>query len=96
MVRCLDGDDVGAEIRPQQKAESLDDVGSLWLPSGQTELRELLVGLQHHKVRAKHHASRLLFVVVDLDGSVVGHAERDDPRLVSLEAGSGSSCVFQR
>ena len=92
MVRGLDGDDIGAEIRPQQQTQSFDDVGSLGLASGETELSELLVRLQHDQVRSKHHTRRLLLVVVDLDGRVVGNSERDDFGFVPLYRGSRTGC----
>lgn len=45
MIRSLNGDDVGAEVRPQQETQGLDGVGPLGLPSRETELCELLVWL---------------------------------------------------
>ena len=89
MIRSLYGDDVGAEVRPQQETQGLDGVGAFGLPSGETELCELLVWLQHHHVRAKHNACLFLLVVVNLDCCVVGHSESDDLCLVAL--GSGGS-----
>ena len=58
MVRCFYGDDISAEIRSQQQAESLNDIGSLWLASGQAELSKLLIGPQHHQLGTKHNSSR--------------------------------------
>ena len=92
MIRRLNSDDVSTEIRPQQQAQSLNDIGSLRLPSREAELGELLVWLEHDEVGAEHHASRLLLVVVDLDGSIVGDSECDDLRLVTLYTGSWTSC----
>ena len=84
VVRGLDGDDVGAEVWPQKQAQGLDGVGLLGLASRQTQLGELLVWHQHDHVRAKHDASLLLLVVVDLNSCIVRHAVRDDFGLVSL------------
>ena len=84
MVRSLDGNNISAEVRSEEKAEGLDGVGLLGLPSRETQLRELLVRLQHDHVRAKYHASLLLLVVVDLNRCVVGYSKRDDPGLVTL------------
>ena len=92
MVRGLYGDDIGAEVGPEEEAKRFDDIGSFWLPSGEAQLRELLVGLQHDEVRSEHDSSRLLLVVVDLDGCVVGHTERDDLRLVSFDHSTRTAC----
>ena len=94
VIRSLDGDDVGAEVRAEQEAEGLDDVGSLGLPTRETQLCELFIWLQHHKVWAKHHPGRLLLVVVDLDRCIVGHTEADDFGLVALEPSTRASCVM--
>ena len=91
VVRRLDGDDIGAEVRSQEQAERLDGVGSFGLSSGETQLRELLVRLQHHHVRAKDHASLLLLVVVYLDSGVVRDSERDHLGLVTLDGSSGGT-----
>ena len=91
VVRRLDGDDIGAEVRSQEQAERLDGVGSFGLSSGETQLRELLVRLQHHHVRAKHHASLLLLVVIYLDSGVVRDSERDHLGLVTLDGSSGGT-----
>ena len=93
MVRRLYGDDIGTEIGSQEETQSLDDVGSLRLASGETQLCELLVRFQHDQVGTKHHTSRLLLVVVDLYRCVVRDSERDDLGLVSLDGGSRTSCV---
>ncbi len=84
MVRSFDGNDIRAEVWTQQQAQRLDSVGSLRLASGETQLSELLVWLQHDHVRAKHHARFLLLVVVDLHRSVVRDTECDHLSLVSL------------
>ena len=55
MVSCLYGDDVGAEVRTQQQAQGLDDVGPLGLPAREAQLGELLVWAQHHKLWAKNN-----------------------------------------
>ena len=90
MVRCLYGDDIRAEVWPKQQAQSLDGVRLLGLASREAELGELLVRLQHHHVWSKHHTSLLLFVVIDLNGSVVGDTEGHDPCLVTLGSRSGT------
>ena len=92
MIRRFNSDDVGTEIRPQQQAQSLNDIRSLRLPSREAELGELFVWLEHDEVGAEHHASRLLLVVIDLDGSIVGDSEGDDLCLVTLYTGSWTSC----
>ena len=84
MVGSFDGDDIRAEIRSQEKAEGLDGIGPLWLPSRETQLRKLLVGLQHDHIGTKDDASLLLLVVVDLDGSIVGHTEGNHLGFVTL------------
>ena len=53
VVSCFYGDDVSAEVGPQEKAECLDNVGPLGLPTGQTKLGELLIRAKHHKFWAK-------------------------------------------
>ena len=90
MIRSLNGDDVGAEVRPEKKTQSLDGVWLLRLAPGEAELCELFVWLQHHHVRSKHHPRLLLLVVIDVDSCIVGHAEGDHPGLVALgRRGSG-------
>ena len=87
MVGGFYGDDVCAEVWPQQEAEGLDGIWPFWLSSGETELSELLVRLQHDHVRTEHHPSLLLLVVVDLNSSVVRHSKGDHPGLVTLGSG---------
>lgn len=84
VVGGLDGDDIRAEVGPQEQTQRLDGVWSLGLPSRQAQLSELLVGLQHDHVWPKHHPSLLLLVVVDLDSSVVRDSEGDHFGLVTL------------
>ena len=84
MIRSLNGDDVGAEVRSEKKAQGLDGVRLLWLTSGEAELSELFVWLQHHHVWSEHNPRLLLFVVVDLDSCVVRHTEGDHTSLVTL------------
>ena len=84
MVGGFDGDDIRAEIWPQEEAEGLDGVGTFWLPPGETQLSELLVRLQHDHVWTEDDAGLLLLVVVDLDGSIVGHTEGDHLGLVTF------------
>lgn len=91
MVRSLDRDDVRAKVGSQEKAERLDGVGPLGLASGEAELSELLVWLQHDHVGAKNHPSLLLLVVVYLHGCVVWDSECDDLSLVPL-CGRRSAC----
>lgn len=83
MVCCLHNDDVGGEIRAQQQAQGLDYVGPLRLAARDAELGELLVGAKHDKVGSEDHPGLLLLVVIDLHGSVMGHTEIDDARLVA-------------
>ena len=91
MVRRLYGDDVSTEVRPEEKTECLDGVGSLGLASRQTKLSKLLIRFEHDHVRAKHHAGLLLFVVVDLDSCVVRDSVGDHLGLVSLVPGTRTS-----
>lgn len=84
MVRSLNGDDICAEVRSQEQAERLDGVGAFRLSSGETELRELLIGLQHHHIWAKHHTSLLLLIVVYLDSGIVRDSESNHPGLVTF------------
>lgn len=84
MVRCLNGDDISAEIWSQKETKGLDGVGFLGLASRETELSELLVWLQHHHVWTKYHSSFLLLVVVDLYGSIMWHSESNHLCLISL------------
>ena len=95
VVRCLYGDDVCAEVRPEEKTESFDGVWFLGLASRETELSELFVRLQHDHVGSEHHASLLLFVVVDLDGCVVGYTERYHTSLVALDGGRTRSTTWR-
>lgn len=92
MIRCLYGDDIGAEIRTQQQTEGFDSVGSLWFASGQAELCELLIWLQHDHVGPKDNTGLLLFVVIDLYGSIVGNSEGDHFGLITLVPSTRSSC----
>lgn len=55
VVGRLDDDDVSEEVGPQQEADGLDDVGPLGFVPGQRQHGELLVGAQHHHLRAEHH-----------------------------------------
>ncbi len=91
MVRGLYGDDVSAEVWPEQQTQSLDSVGSLGLASRETELSELLIRFQHDHVRAKHNTSFLLLVVIDLDCCIMRHSIDDHLGLVSLQVGTGTS-----
>ncbi len=94
MVGGFNGDDIRAEVRSQEETERLDGVGSFWLPSGETQLRELLVRLQHDHVGTEHNPSLFLLVVVYLDGSIVRHSEGDHLGLVALGScgGTGAGC----
>eukprot|EP01137_Pigoraptor_chileana_P037472 Opistho-2@34593 len=83
MVGSLNSDDVRAEVGTKEEAERLDDIGPLGLVSRQRNLRKLLVGAKHHKLRSKDDARLLLLVVVNLDAGVVGHAVCDHARLVA-------------
>ncbi len=91
MVRGFYGDDIGAEVRPEEEAERLDHVRPLGLPARQAELRELLVWLQHDQLWTKDDPGLLLFVVVDLNGCVVGNSERHLLSLVALPGGRRAS-----
>lgn len=84
MIRGLNGDDVSAEIRTQEQAESLDGVGFLWLASREAQLGELFVRFQHDHVRSKDDPGLLLLVVVDLYCGIVRYTERDHLGLVTL------------
>lgn len=55
MVGGFYGDDVSAEVRPEEKADGLNDVGPLGLVSRQRQNRELLFRAQHHQIRPKRH-----------------------------------------
>ena len=90
MVRCLYGDNVCAEVRTQEQAQSFDGVRLLGFTPGEAELGELFVRLQHNHVGTEHDTSLLLLVVVDLYGGIVGDTEGYDPRLVALGSGCGS------
>ena len=71
VVAGFNDDDVRAEVRTEQESDCPDEVGLLGLPSRQGQLRELLVGLQHHQVGSKDDSRLLGAVVVDLNGSIV-------------------------
>ena len=90
MVRGLYGDDVSAEVGPEEKTQGLDDIGSFRLPPREAELGELLVWLQHDQVGPEYHSGGLLLVVVDLDSCIVGDSEGDDLCLVTLQTGTGT------
>ncbi len=90
MVRCLNDNNICAEIWPKEKTERLDGIRSLGLASRKAELSELLVWLEHDHVRTKHNASLLLFVIVYLHSSIVRHTEGDDLRLIP----SGSTIAW--
>lgn len=68
VVRRLHGDDVRAEVGPEQQAQALDRIGHFWLAARKREQRELLVRVEHHQVRTEHDARLLRLVVVHLDG----------------------------
>ena len=47
------GDDVGAEVRSEEEAEGLDDVGALGLTPRQAQLGELFVWAEHDQLWSK-------------------------------------------
>lgn len=57
MVRCLDGDDVGEEVRPQKQAERAAGVGTLGPPSREGQHCKLLFGTQQHQLWPKDHTA---------------------------------------
>ena len=87
MISRLYGDDVSAEIWPQQETEGFNHIWSLWLATRKIELGELFVRSQHHQLWTKHNMSCFLLVVVDLYGCIVGYSEGDNLRLLSLDVG---------
>ena len=57
MVRCLDGDNIGEEVGPQQQAERAAGMGTLGPPRREGQHRELLFGTQQHQLWPEDHAA---------------------------------------
>ena len=90
MVGCLNGDDIGAEVRSQEEHKGLNNIRLFGFATREAQLGELLVRVQHDQFGAKDHSSLLLLVVIDLDGCVVRNSEGDQLCLVSF----GTSCCW--
>lgn len=56
MVCCLNGDDVGEEVGPQQQAERAAGVGTLGPPGREGQHCKLLFGTQQHELWPEDHA----------------------------------------
>ena len=57
MVTGLNYNDISTEVRAEEEAEGATHIGPLRLAPGERQLGELLIRVQHHKVRAKRHSA---------------------------------------
>jgi len=58
MIRRLHYDHIRTKVRSKQETQRADLVRLFWFATGQTQLRELLVRSEHHKLRTKHHPAK--------------------------------------
>lgn len=84
VVRGLDLEDIGEEIRAKVYLKSLNDTSSLGLATRKHKHCELFIGVQFHKLGSEHDSRNLLLVVVNLHCRVVGTVEGDLLFLVAL------------